>query len=638
VMLMLMMIAIQVHKRLGKGVAISLFSVLAAFPSMAATEYDFRASVDRTSVATGERLTYTITLSGTSTSLPDVSPPGFEQFEIIMGPSSSTSVQIVNTRITSTQTLTWVLRALQPGSFTIGPAQFKQKSRIYKTGPILIQVGASSAAGSGTGSSHSETSSRTGQGRDDSSLPQASGIRAGAPPDIFISASADKSTLYKFDRSVVTYRLYLRANVSNYNFAKLPAATGFWQEEFEIPARPSLSDATVGGVAYKVAVIRKVGLFPTRAGSLTLDPLTCDVTVERQTSRRNRDPFDIFWDDPFFGRTRREVVTVSTDPLRFNVHDLPEEGRPAEFSGDVGDYNLSVEYDRRELTQNDALTIKVTVSGAGYLKSLSAPKIALPSGFDYFAPTSEEKVSIVGEEMRGRKVFTYLVIPRRTGRFTLEPVRFSYFHPGSKSYRTAAAGGITLDIAPSATGVASSGGVRSLEVSLLDSDIRFLKSVTGDLKRLQVPPYRMPFFYILMVLPPFLFYGGVLFEMYRDRLSADPTAVRRRRAPGVMSEALRTADRRLQKGDALPALEAATRGLEELVGALIDEPSAGLTSDLIRSRLETRGTSDALVAEVLSLLAASDRARFGLRGIEGDETVKILVRMRDCSKSLEALL
>ncbi len=223
-------------------------------------------------------------------------------------------------------------------------------------------------------------------------------------PDVFMTASADKPTLYKLDMATITYRLYLRVSVLNYELSKTPQATGFWMEEFPTSNRPVLEDVNIKGDAYKVAVIRKIGLFPTRTGTLTLDPLTIDVTVERPAGRQQRDPFDSFFNDPFYNRTSREVKSVTCDPLSLTVRDLPPSGS-SDYKGDVGKYELKVTYDKNEVAQNDAVTVKVTISGKGYLKSIDAPKLNLPSGFEAFKPTEDNNITVTGcnrPEGRGR--------------------------------------------------------------------------------------------------------------------------------------------------------------------------------------------------------------------------------------------
>ncbi len=612
------------------SIVISFISLV----SNAQAQINLSAEVDNPNPKLGERITYTITLTSSSASTPDIIPPDFDGFDIVMGPSSSTSIQMINMNITATKTLTYILRPNQIGTLTIPPAQVNYKG-IIRSNSVTVYVGQSAPTPSSEDEEQTAPSTQRKSDRQTESLPRS---ERGELPEAFVSVSADKTTLYKNDIVCVTYKLYFRVSVNNYNIVRLPQASGFWQEEFTLPQRPTAQDVTVRGKPYKVAIIRRIALFPTRAGTLTLEPMTCDITVERPINRRYRDPFDMFFDDPFFSsRVQREVITSTTEPLTFTVLDLPQEGRPSNFRGDVGNYQLKVEYDKTELKQNDALNIKVTISGAGYLKSIEAPILDLPSGFDQFPPTVNEKISLVGESMRGYRTFNYLVIPRRTGRFEIPAISFSYFNPVSKTYQTVRSGAFEVTVNPGEGGTAVVQGFRSSEVNLMDSDIRFIKSPTGALARINVPPYKTSVYYFLLALPPFLFILGLGLEKVQEIRHSNPIAVRRRKAVSGMERLLIEADKLVKKGEVVKAIETATRGMIELVGAVINQPAAGLTSDAAIQMLRKHGASETLVAQVLELWYESDRVRFAGANVDEEVAKKIIERYKSTAQELEKL-
>ncbi len=582
------------------------------------------AIVDNPSPRVGERINYTIQADYTG-SLPDIVPPDFDGVEVVGGPSVSTSVQIINMTVSKSQTFSYVLRPTRPGPVTISPASLKLKGRTISSNSVSLDVL------SNNNPQVNPTPGKASGNQNQAVAPTGQGDKL---PEVFLTAVTDKSTLTKLDMAVVTYKLYLRVNVLNYEVAKLPQATGFWIEEFPVSARPVLEDVTVRGQPYKVATIRKIGVFPTRSGSLNLDPLTVDVTIERP-GRRGRDSF---FDDPFFGsRGQRVTQSISSDPLSLNVRDFPA-GAPASFSGDVGSLEMSVTYDKRELAQNDAITVKVAISGRGYLKSIDAPKLELPSGFEQFAPTVEDNVSLVGEAMRGKKTFTYLVIPRRSGSFKLSPVNFSYYDPGAGSYKTVSGGGLDLTITPAIGSEQNNYSGRSpAEVTLLDSDIRFVKALSTPLTRNSVPPYRSPLFFFLLALAPVAFVGGIGWEKYIEKLHANPVLVRRRKASEAMRKALLEADKFAAERNALKAAETAAKGLSELTCAVIDEPTAGLTIDLVRRRLADLGAEPSLIEQTVQLLGETDRIRFGGSGQTLQDIESLMNLFKETAASLERL-
>lgn len=625
------MMIMMMMKGAGQGVRLFTYSLAFVFAMViaASAATSFQAQVDNPAPSVGERITYTVTLA-TDISLPDITPPDFDGFDIIAGPSVSTSVQIVNMSVSKSKSVTYVLRATRPGSLVISAAKAVIKKSTFTSNVVRVEV--TQPGMSGATQSQPSRGGRSGQAAPTPNVPSS----GGRSPEVFLTASTDKPSLYKLDMATITYRLYLRVSVLNYELTRTPQATGFWMEEFPTSNRPILEDVTIKGEPYKVAVIRRIGLFPTRTGSLILDPLTIDVTVEQPAARRSRDPFDAFFNDPFFNRASRQVKSATCDPINLTVRDLPA-GAPPSFGGDVGNYDLKVTYDKSEASQNDALGVKVTISGKGYLKSIDAPKLNLPSGFEAFKPTEDNNITVSGDAMRGRKTFSYLVIPRRSGSFTLPPVTWSYFDPDDGHYKTLSEGGIALNVTPSAGGSSDAliGGRAPSEVQMMDSDIRFIKAISGPLDQTTVPPYRSQTYFLLLALAPLLFFGGIGYEKYDAFRHSDPVAVRRRKALAEARKAFEEAAKLSQAGQALKTVETAARGLSEVVGAVIDEPTAGLTSSAIATALALKGAGEELVKETLRLLSEADRIRYGGAGSSSSDIERLLDNFRNTVDALE---
>lgn len=557
-------------------------SALVIIPSIA-TAIEISAEVDRTTCMVGDRINYEVTVTG-STSSPALDPSDYEGFDIVSGPITSTSFQSINGRVTQQSSLQYVLRANRMGSHSIGPARITINRKTYRSNKITVKVDARSSSSFSPGKGKEKSVTRK---------------KSQRPSEIFLVAEADKDTVYRHEMITVSYKLYIRVNVSTPNLVKLPEATGFWVEEFSspTPSNPKILKENIGGYAYTVAVIRRVGLFPTRTGELTLEPLIAEVGVER--SRRS-------WMRSY----SHDVRTVASDPLDVVVLPLPREDRPAGFKGDVGSYKLQVSYDKRQLNQHDALTMKVTISGSGYLKTIDAPEIQLPDGLESYEPTVEEKISRSSSGMRGKKTFTYVIIPRIAGDFRLKPIQFHYFDPGMQKYRTARSGGANINVKPS-EGIAA-GIIHSnpADVAILGSDIRFIKGNDQPLLEVSSLPYNKSWFYILLALPLLLFSTGIGAELIIEKRFADPVKVRRRKAPEKMRNALKNARKSVKQGNNDNAVVVIGAGLSELTGAIIDEPAAGLTSELLDQRLGEYGLSPEDRREVLEIIAQSDRVRF----------------------------
>lgn len=589
--------------------------------------FDFRAEVDNPAPVVGERFTYTVVLSGPTTSLPDIAPPDFKDLEVVVGPSISTSVQIVNANISTTKTLTFVMRAQRSGTITIEPAYFNYKGHRYTSNSITLQVKEPPTSSNPPSSTGVPIPSQpVSPPLDDQ----------GKPPEVFLAAQADKSSLFTMEQATVSYYLYLRVNASNYNIDRVPQAVGFLQEELEVPQKPILEDVSVKGEHYKRALIRKVALFPTRPGSLTLEPMACEVTIQRPIARRRqRDPFDFFFDDPFFGpRYQNQVVNLRSEALTFKVSDPPMEGRPPQFKGDVGDYQVSVEIDKTSVPQSEPITIKVTVSGRGYVKTIEPPVFNLPSDFDRFPPTTEEKIAQVGNTIRGKKVFTYIAIPRRAGKLFIPPVEFSYFDPEAREYKLIKTGGQEIEVTPSLTSIASVSPTPSGDIITRESDIRFIKNPTRNLKLKSTPLYNTVSFYLLLAIPPFFFLLGLGGEwVYRQR-SSNPVLVRRRKALSEFHKALRIAKHHSSRESVPTNLNLIAKPFQELIAATFNLPSASVSEEEIVKEIRNLNLDSQFETELISLWRDIEKFRFTGVPLIPQEWNQLIPRLEKVSETL----
>lgn len=604
-----------------------LIPLFCFLPVISSAAIELTAEVDNYSPTVGSRISYSITISG-GTSLPDIELPDLGNFEIVMGPSSSTSIQMVNGRVTRSKTLTYILRPLKSGSLSLGPIKVEHKRKTYVSNTIELDVRPSGAPPPKVSTTPSVNSESEPFPAGKSEL-----------PELFFTATADKDTVYRQEMVVVTYKLYLRVNVTGYEFGKHPQARGFWQEEFDIGTRPVTREVTIRGQPYKMAVMRKIALFPTRTGKLELEPfvIDCQVELPRSRTRQSRDPMSRFFDDSFFSRSNREMRSVSTEPLTLTVLDLPTQGEPLNFKGDVGDMNLRVSYDKKQLSQHDALTVNITISGTGYLKSVDAPKLTLPSGFEQFNPTVTENIQLSGGAMKGNKKFSYLVIPRRSGTFNLDPIIFSYFNPETGRYKTLKSDETRITVNPAEGSLATGGWTEKSDVALLDSDIRFIKELGNPLTATTKPVYNSIWFYIALSTAPFLYLLGLGGEVIIIKQMSDPAALRRRRAPEKMRRNLKEAGKNARRGNFGQAVEMAGKGLSELASAMIGIPTAGITSELMNKKLAEHDADTELITETLNLIQEADRIRFSGAVLNIDSTTAILDRIRKAVSMLEKL-
>ncbi|MFH1861967.1 MAG: BatD family protein [bacterium] len=580
----------------------------------------FTTSVDRADLSLTETLTLMLQIESTGVSLPEPKFPNLADFRIISGPNESSVFQVINTRVTKSKTYSFVLKPEKTGFLTIGAAEVTYKKKLYRTKPIRINVSSATAAPPLPKKQAPTTP-----------VPQVQGDA----PDVFIKVFSDKKRLYQNEQVVLTYKLYTRVSVTSYEISKMPANSGFWSEEFQLPQQPVVEDEVIGGRHYRTAVIRRLALFPTHAGDLVVDPLevTCQIQVEERQQRL--DPFGSLFDNPF-SRYRTMERILQTEPLTIPVQPAPLQGKPANFSGAVGDFSLEIMLDKRMVKANEALTMTVRFGGTGNIQMLPEPAFKTPAGFEFYEPKETVDLSRTGSRITGSKIFEYVLIPRFAGKHKIPPVTFAYFDPETKTYRTLTEGGFEVEVATGAFSTTTSQSGRSKEeVKLLEQDIRYLKSF-GYLAPLG-SERRISFAYWAgMALPLFvaiLLWGG-------NRILGGAALQTKRR----MRKAFFRANRELKllekskDGSAAFFFAGIQKTLLEYISTRLNLETTGLLEETVLEQLTKANVPDPLIGEIRDILHACNYARFASEDSGLPAKNQIVAQARTILEKLESNL
>jgi len=367
------------------------------------------------------RLTYTVNTQ----KVRDFRAPNIKGFDVLMGPSRSqqSSTQIINGNVTSTSsiTFTYILMADKEGTYTIPGATIVADGQNKTSNSVQIKVlPPDQANGVGGGNnSGGRTSSRS----------QVAGSKI-TNQDLFITATASKTTVYEQEAILLTYKVYTLVNLRQL-YGKMPDLKNFHTQEVELPQQKTFSLEHYNGRNYNTTVWSQYVLFPQQSGKMEIPSITFEGVIAQQVA--SDDPFDAFFNG---GSNYVEVKkNIVTPKLTINVKALPD-GKPANFSGGVGEFTISSSISTKELKTNDAVTIKLVISGTGNLKLVNTPEVAFPKDFEVYDPKIDNKFTLTREGLSGNKVIEYLAIPRHAGNFTIPPVEFSYFDLKSNSYKT----------------------------------------------------------------------------------------------------------------------------------------------------------------------------------------------------------
>jgi hypothetical protein len=585
-----------------------------------AQDVQITATVSSNRVVIGSTFEYKVEVNGKSNNLPDPVFPAFNSFTILSGPNTSTSIQIVNGRMSSAKGYSFYLQALQEGQFTMPAATIETGGKIISTTEITITVGKSQSQPGTTPSAPAPPVSR----RDT----EISG------EDLYLKAEVDKKNVYQGEQVTVIYKLYFRVNVRSYNFEKIPANAGFWTEEYALPTQPQINSEVVNGVSYQVAVLRKVALFPTQNGELAIDPLviSIDALVKRQS--RSRSLFDSFFDDPF-GTTAR--VSVSSKPVTIHVKSLPEANKPGGFKNEVGRYTLAANVDKNELKVNEAVSFKVNISGTGNLKLLKSPAITLPPDLEVYEPKETTVIKRDAGPISGTKSVEYIIVPRLAGEYLLKSLTLSYFDPAAAQYKTITSAPVKITVLPGAAGTGpmiSGGNLTRQEVALLGEDIRFIKE-SAEFFSSGRTVYTRWWYLILYLLP---ISGLILVSFYarqRERLRSDVRLARRRKAGKIAAKHLTAARRVLKPESQHEFYKKISQALQGFVSDRLNLQMTDFNASTVEKNLRQVGVGEEEINEYQDCLNESDFRQFSGTKVNLEEMKDFYEKVRKSLTRLE---
>ena len=548
------------------------------------------------------RLSYTVTTQ----KVRDFRVPSIKGFDVLMGPTRSTfsNTQIVNGAVSSEKgvTFTYILMATAEGEFSIPGATITADGDQMVSNSVKIKVlpqdkNTGSAGGNQGGGNASSNSS------------SAASV---SNQDLFVTATASKTTVYEQEAFLLTYKIYTRESQLAFDNVKLPDFKGFHSQEIERPSNARWSQENYKGRNYHTTVYRQFVLFPQQAGKLTIEPARFDASVAKAI--RSADPFDAFFNG---GSNMVEVKKVLTTPvITINVIRLPA-GKPADFSGGVGEFSITSSINSKEVKTNDAVTIKLVISGTGNLKLLSNPEIEFPEDFEVYDPKVDSKVRLTSEGLSGTRVIEYLAIPRHAGNYKIPAVTFSYFDIKSKTYKTLKTEDYEINVEKGAGNADQviANFTNKEDLKVLGEDIRYIK-----LKDVTLHPkgsffYNTLTYWLLYLIPAIAFI--IFFIIYRKQAAenANVAKMRTKKANKVATKRMKQAGMLLAENKKDAFYDEVLKALWGYISDKLNIPVSRLSKDNVEEKLRNYGVSDDLIEEFLKALNECEFARFA----PGDE-------------------
>ena len=533
------------------------------------------------------RLSYTVNTK----KVRDFRAPNIKDFEVLMGPSRSVQYQSINGVESNTITYTYILMAGKEGTYNIPGATIVADGNNYTSNSVDIKV------------LPTDQSDNSGNSGSNAARNQAGGQITNN--DLFITATASKTDVYEQEAILLTYKIYTKVNLTQLH-GDMPDLKGFHTQEVELPSQKQWTLEHYKGSNYNTTVYSQYVLFPQQSGKLEIPSITFDGTISQMVA--SADPFDAFFNGGSYVNVSKKIVTPK---VMINVKELPA-GKPANFSGGVGEFTISSSISTQELKTNDAITLKLVISGTGNMKLINTPEVGFPQDFEIYDPKVENKFNLTRSGLAGSKVIEYLAIPRHAGNYTIPPVEFSYFDLKSQSYKTLKTDAYTLNVAKgegnSDQVVANFTSKEDLKV--LGKDIRYIKTGETSLTPKDDYFFGSVSYYLWYVIPFSLFVIYLIIYRKQALENANIAKVRTKKANKVATKRMKNAGKLLAEKNMSAFYDEVLKALWGYISDKLNIPVSQLSKDNIEEELARYGVSEELVKAFIDTLNECEFARY----------------------------
>lgn len=547
--------------------------------SIATAQVEFQAKVSKKSLGVNERLRVDFSMNQDGDNF---NPPNFEGFTVIGGPNQSVSNSWINGKRSFEKTYSYFLAPEREGEFMIKQATIEIQGKTYNTTPIVIKV--------------TKAIDKPKDPNDPNVI---------IADNIHLVAEVSKSNPYLNEAITVVYKLYVSPNtgVSNWREIEDPKFDDFWSQNIN-DKNLKVQNGKYQGEDYRYVVLRKTVLYPQKTGKLEIEPLKLDITVDVPSTRR----------DIFGGRLMSQVhKTVSANVRVIDVKPLPEEGKPIDFSGAVGRFDLKLITSKTELNANESLQAKVEVSGEGNLKLFQLPKLNVPSSLEVYEPEHEENIRTNFNGMQGKISDSYTLVPQYKGKYPIPVISFSYFDLETKSYKRLSSEERIINVLEGPVYGASDNnlvaqGANKQRVILNNDQFAFIKTNANLEPKKQAYFFKTTIFWISLLTPLLAIPLAIVFRRKRDERAGDVIGNRLRKADRLAKKYLGEAKKALGQKEAFyVALE---KALHNYLKAKLNIETSDFSKDKIKILLSKKQVENKVISDFESILKNCELARY----------------------------
>ncbi len=549
------------------------------FSNFAIGQINFEAKVSKAQLGANERLRIEFTMNQNGDHF---KPPNFENFVIVGGPSQSIRNYNLNGKRSFSKTYSYVLAPKKKGTFVIGEATIEYKNKTYTSKPITIKV------------------------TKDVDIPKnPNDPNYIASQNLHLVAEVSNPNPYLNEAITVVYKLYVseKIGVDRWNEIESPKYNDFWSQN--IDTKIEAKKGNYKGQPYRYVILKKTILYPQKTGELTIEPLKLDVQIDVPGNRRD-----------FFGALQRRAVSksVTAGSRKINVKPLPTAGRPADFSGAVGDFNFKVSTNKTKLKASEALSATIEVSGKGNLKLFELPELKLPNNLEKYEPEHSEKVSTNLGGMRGKISDNYTIVPSAPGKYPIPPIRFSYFDIKTKRYKTLNSSPIVIDVTDAdgnksfSNNTANTINNKQNVISNTGNKFASFKTKTSFRPIKSNHFFKTNLFWILLLLPLLTIPIVILIKQKQNLKANDIVGNKQRKANKLTKKYLGAAKKSLGNKDEF--YNAMERALHNYLKYKLKIETSEMRKEHIEDLLKTKAVTAATISKFNALLKSCELARY----------------------------
>ena len=570
---------------------------------LSAQEVSFRAEPSRKSLGENERLRVDFIMNREGDNF---TPPSFENFEY-SGPTQSVSNSWINGVRSFSKTYTYMLQPKKKGKLTIGAASVIIEGKEYKTKPLTIEV--TDPVANPRSAQTTPPTSPFGNNSPFGNFPfgfdpfgteevQPMEIIEPTKEDLFITAEVSSNHVFVNQPVTITYKMYLSARFGIAGFESIedPRYANFWSQQ--LLDKLQVTEVMHNGKPFRCITLKQVLLYPQQSGEQEISPLSTSFVLQLPSNQ-----VDFFGNRSYVTRSRR----LQSNALKIKVSPLPEEGKPANFSGAVGKFSLSVNFPTRTVNAGETAQGEVIISGKGNFKLFDMPKLTFPPALEVYAPKEEEHLNHSATGVSGDITHTYTIVPQYKGKFPIAPLSFTFFDPETQKYETLTSDPFTIEV-PNGEEYNTTSPENTSEVAQEKGQFAPLKTEAKLAPINRAVFFGSGLFYLLWLLPIVLIPIVLLLRYFYQKRNDDTAENRSRRTNRLAKKYLSAAKKNIHNKELF--YESMERGLHTYLKAKLHIETSELSKDKVRELLEEKQVESSTIARFLQLLSNCEMARY----------------------------